>query len=63
MAGLVVGVIRMVMDFSYKAPLCMEIDERPAFVAKVIVYKKTFCAFVRRFYRRFQYYEYEGHFW
>ena len=43
MAGLVVGVIRMVMDFSYKAPLCMEIDQRPAFVAKVIVYKKPLC--------------------
>ena len=35
MIGLVVGVIRMVMDFSYKAPLCMEVDERPAFISQV----------------------------
>ena len=33
--GLLIGVVRMVLDFSYRAPLCMEIDERPAFITKV----------------------------
>jgi hypothetical protein len=39
MFGLVIGVIRMIMDFSYPAPLCMEEDTRPAIVAKVGIFK------------------------
>jgi len=35
MVGLVIGVIRMAMDFAYPAPLCMEEDLRPAIVSKV----------------------------
>ena len=35
MVGLLIGVIRMISDFSYRAPLCMEEDSRPAIVAKV----------------------------
>jgi len=34
MLGLVVGIIRMVLDFSYPAPLCMEEDTRPAIVGE-----------------------------
>ena len=35
MAGLVIGVIRMILDFSYPAPLCMQEDTRPSIVANV----------------------------
>ena len=35
MFGLVVGVFRMVLDFSYREPLCMEEDTRPAFIGQV----------------------------
>jgi len=35
MYGLCVGLARMAMDFSYKAPLCMETDDRPWLVASV----------------------------
>jgi hypothetical protein len=35
MFGLVVGAIRMVLDFTYREPLCMEEDLRPAIVGKV----------------------------
>jgi len=35
MFGLTVGVIRMVLDFTYKAPLCMEIDDRPFIIASI----------------------------
>jgi uncharacterized membrane protein len=35
MIGLIIGVIRMVMDFSYPEPLCMEHDTRPSIVANV----------------------------
>ena len=44
MIGLIIGVIRMVMDFSYPEPLCMEHDTRPSIVANVsfqILFKKT----------------------
>lgn len=34
MVGLVLGAARMVSDFSFPSPRCMELDERPAFVAK-----------------------------
>ena len=40
MIGLVIGVIRMVMDFSYAAPLCMEEDTRPWIVGKVYIFVK-----------------------
>ena len=42
MIGLVIGVARMIMDFSYTAPLCMEEDTRPAIVAKVFFLRNTF---------------------
>jgi len=35
MFGLTVGTIRMVLDFSYKAPLCMEVDDRPFIIASI----------------------------
>ncbi|XP_071343451.1 sodium/glucose cotransporter 4 [Trachinotus anak] len=35
MAGLVVGLIRMVLEFSYSAPACGQPDHRPAIVADV----------------------------
>jgi len=35
MTGLLMGVIRMVLDFSFPAPLCMEEDTRPWIVAKI----------------------------
>ena len=35
MIGLVIGVARMIMDFSYPPPMCMEEDTRPAIIAKV----------------------------
>merc|ERR1719315_397066 len=35
MFGLTVGVIRTVLDFTYKAPLCMEIDDRPFIIASI----------------------------
>ena len=35
MIGLIIGVLRMVLDFSYKEPLCMESDTRPFIVANV----------------------------
>ena len=35
MVGLVIGIIRMVMDFAYPAPLCMNEDLRPALVSQV----------------------------
>jgi len=35
MFGLTVGVIRMILDFTYKAPLCMELDERPWIVSSI----------------------------
>ncbi|CAH1791826.1 unnamed protein product [Owenia fusiformis] len=35
MIGLVVGMVRMVLDFIYKAPSCGEIDTRPGMIAKV----------------------------
>ena len=34
MTGLVIGVIRMILDFAYQAPLCMEKDNRPAIVGQ-----------------------------
>ena len=37
MVGLVIGIIRMIMDFAYSAPLCMEEDLRPAIVSQVIL--------------------------
>ena len=44
MIGLIIGVIRMVMDFSYPEPLCMEHDTRPSIVADVsYVYLFKFC--------------------
>ena len=35
MAGFVVGVIRMILDFTYRAPPCWGVDRRPAITAKV----------------------------
>lgn len=35
MVGLVIGIVRMVMDFAYPAPLCMEEDLRPSIVSQV----------------------------
>ena len=35
MAGMLIGVVRMVLDFSYKAPLCTEEDTRPWIVGQV----------------------------
>ena len=35
MVGLVIGIVRMIMDFAYSAPLCMEEDLRPAIVSQV----------------------------
>jgi len=35
MYGLCVGLARMTLDFSYKAPLCMETDDRPWVVASI----------------------------
>ncbi|XP_072024832.1 sodium/glucose cotransporter 4-like [Amphiura filiformis] len=36
MAGLFVGMIRMILDFAYVAPLCGEIDNRPAGIIKIL---------------------------
>ena len=33
--GFIVGIIRMVIDFSYKAPLCGELDSRPSILRNV----------------------------
>lgn len=35
MVGLVIGTVRMAIDFSYKAPLCMEKDTRPFWIGQV----------------------------
>lgn len=35
MIGFVIGTIRMVMDFSYQAPRCGEVDLRPSVIADV----------------------------
>ena len=35
MYGLTAGVIRMVLDFSFPEPMCMELDTRPAIVKDV----------------------------
>jgi len=35
MAGMLIGVVRMVLDFSYKAPLCTEEDSRPWIVGQI----------------------------
>ena len=35
MSGLVVGLIRMVLEFSYQAPSCGQPDHRPAILANV----------------------------
>ena len=35
MFGLVIGVIRMILEFSYASPKCMEVDTRPAIVGQV----------------------------
>lgn len=35
MVGLVVGVIRMALEFAYQAPSCGQEDPQPAFVADV----------------------------
>lgn len=35
MYGLVVGLVRMGLDFYYRAPLCMEPESRPWIVASV----------------------------
>ncbi|XP_023338850.1 sodium/myo-inositol cotransporter [Eurytemora carolleeae] len=35
MYGLVVGLVRMILDFSFKEPNCMEQDNRPSIVSKV----------------------------
>ncbi len=36
MAGLFVGMIRMILDFSYVPPLCGEPDNRPAGIVKIL---------------------------
>ena len=35
MYGLGVGLVRMVLDFTYPEPLCMELDDRPVVVRSV----------------------------
>lgn len=35
MTGLVVGLIRMVLEFTYVTPSCGQVDQRPALVAEV----------------------------
>ena len=35
MIGFIVGIIRMIIDFSYKAPLCGEPDTRPSILRNV----------------------------
>ena len=35
MYGLTVGLVRMVLDFTYPEPLCLEVDHRPALVKSV----------------------------
>ena len=35
MSGLAIGVVRMVLDFSFKAPLCTEEDTRPWVVGQI----------------------------
>ena len=35
MYGLTVGLVRMILDFTFREPLCMELDERPAIVKSV----------------------------
>ena len=42
MAGLLVGVIRMILDFVYPAPLCGEIDSRPGVVKFHYLYFASF---------------------
>ena len=35
MAGLVLGVSRMAMDFAYTTPKCHEVDERPFIIGQI----------------------------
>ena len=35
MYGLTVGLVRMVLDFTFPEPLCLELDDRPALVKSV----------------------------
>ena len=36
MIGLVVGLARMVIEFTHRAPLCMEEDHRPFWIGQVL---------------------------
>ena len=36
MAGMVTGVIRMILDFIYIEPACGEVDQRPSIIKNVI---------------------------
>jgi hypothetical protein len=53
MFGLLVGLVRMVLDFSYREPLCMEIDDRPFIVKKVQISTKISFVLFFYFYRNF----------
>ena len=46
MVGLLVGVIRMGLDFGYGSPACGEEDTRPAIIAKVHFLHFTILLFV-----------------
>jgi len=35
MAGMVIGVVRMILDFIYIEPACGEVDTRPAIIKNV----------------------------
>ena len=43
MYGLTVGLVRMILDFTFREPLCMELDERPAIVKSVSEVRLSDC--------------------
>jgi hypothetical protein len=49
MFGLMVGLVRMILDFSFKEPLCMEMDNRP-FIVKQVTGISTDCTLRSRRY-------------
>lgn len=44
--GLVVGSIRMLLDFIYPAPLCYEVDDRPGVLKVHYLYFSTMLSFI-----------------
>ena len=49
MAGMVTGLVRMILDFIYVEPTCGENDNRPAIVKDVCIHFSLYSAILSRF--------------